>query len=82
MSTDWYRAPRKSCARERSPDYGFLRTEYRLFDLTGQWQMFSMETVKTGLPAERAAVRFEVRSAGNAADLDDVYATRLSAGKH
>ena len=49
--------------------------KYRFFDLTGQWQTFSMETVKTGVPTERVAVRFEVRSAGDVVDLDDVYVT-------
>lgn len=48
-------------------------SKYRIFDLTGQWQPFFMETVKTGVPTERVAVGLEVRSAGNIADLDEVY---------
>ena len=55
-------------------------SKHRLFNLTGEWQTFSMETAKTGVPTERVAVRLQV--AGNVADLDDVYVTPWSAGKH
>ena len=74
---------RISSNAEEANGYDLVKgtSKYRLFDLTGQWQTFSMETVKTGVPTERTAVRLEVRSAGNVTDLDDVYVTPLSAGK-
>ena len=44
----------------------------RIFDLTGQWQPFFMETVKTGVPTERVAVRFSVHR-DSVLELDNVY---------
>jgi hypothetical protein len=44
--------------------------------LTPQWQNYTFETVKTGVPTERVAIRFTVNSKSTL-DLDDVYITPI-----
>ena len=44
------------------------------FSLTDQWQTFTAEAVKTGIPTERIGVRFLVQE-NSILDVDDVYVT-------
>ena len=64
---------------ERNAKGYFLMKEtqkYKNWKLTPKWQNYTFETVKTGVPTERVAIRFTVNSKSTL-DLDDVYITPI-----
>ncbi|MBP5182923.1 MAG: hypothetical protein J6331_07855, partial [Lentisphaeria bacterium] len=67
--------------QEKKGAKGYLRlketTKFQIFPLTDKWQSFTMETVKTGVPTERVAVRLSKAGKGGYLDVDDVYVTPL-----
>ena len=54
--------------------YDILKStqKYQKWNLTPEWKTYQFETVLTGMPTERIAVRFTV-SPGSILDLDNVY---------
>ena len=64
---------------ERNAKGYFLMKEtqkVKNWKLTPKWQNYTFETVKTGVPTERVAVRFTVNK-NSTLDLDDVYITPI-----
>ena len=50
--------------------------KYMRWKLTPEWKSYTLETVKTGVPTERVAIRFTADGKGHL-DLDDVYVTPI-----